>query len=108
MADANYVTGVGSVTLCINATGNRDVSYSITEEPELVNHIENIDVLDDGRLLHLPESSFTTLLRFSEINCTVIAESGDRLQQCGVDKFHLTILDRRESKLMLLLYYLNC
>ena len=97
------VTGVGNVTLCINATGHRDVSYSIKEEPELVNHIENISVLDDGRLLHLPENSFTFLLRSSEMNCTVIAESGDRLQQCGVDELKLTILDRTDRKLMLLL-----
>ena len=84
------------------------MSYSFLETSVLVNHIENISVLDDGRLLHLPENSFTKLLQSSEVNCTVIAESGDQLQQCGVDEFYLTILDRTRSKLMLLLYYLNC
>ena len=76
------------------------MSYSFSETSELMNHIENISVLDDGRLLHLPESSFSTHLQSSDVNCTVIAESDNQLQQCGVDKFRLTILDRTRSKLM--------
>ena len=76
------------------------MSYSVTETLPLLNHIENISVLDDGRLLHLPENSFSILLQSSEVNCTVIAESGDQLQQCGVDEFRLTILERTKGKLM--------
>ena len=95
-----HVVGVGIVTLCINATGHRDVSYSSSETSELVNHIENISVLDDGRLLHFPESSFTNHLQSSEVNCTVIAESDDQLQECGLDEFDLTILKRPKSKPM--------
>ena len=100
MTGAYDTPGIGTVTLCFNATGDRDVSYSVLETSQLVNHIDNISVLDDGRLLHLPENSFTDILRFSEVSCTVIAESDDQLQQCGVDEFRLTILDRTKSKLM--------
>ena len=107
MTGAYDTPGIGTVTLCFNATGDRDVSYSVLETSQLVNHIDNISVLDDGRLLHFPESSFTIFLRLSEVNCTVIAKSDDQLQQCDVDEFHLIILDRTRSKLMLLLYYLN-
>ena len=91
---ADHITGIGDVTLCINVTGHRDVSYSIGETPLLTNHIRNISVLDDGQL-HLPAVSFSLLLRHADITCTVFSEDGDQLQPCDVGFY---ALDREKSK----------
>jgi hypothetical protein len=93
-------SGIGEVAFCIDATtGRGNVSYSLNETAALEEHIRDISVLDDGRL-YLPEASFSTLLQTADINCTVFAESGGQLQQCGEDEFSLLVLNRKESKLM--------
>jgi hypothetical protein len=95
-----HITGIGEVAFCIDTTtGRGNASYSIGEMAVLEEHIRDINVLDDGRL-YLPEASFSILLRYADINCTVSAESGGQLQQCGVDEFSLTVLNRKKSELM--------
>ena len=91
---ADHLTGIGNVTLCINATTRHPASYSIGKTPLLANHIRNISVLDDGQL-HLPAVSFSVLLQHAVIKCTVFAEDGAQLQPCNVGFF---ALNREESK----------